>query len=85
MTFLFTWWKLVLGVALGVALAYLPFVSYGKSLGRSDLVRELQEDRAKILKNGKEVDETVYTADTAALCLLLGGCLPNEGQPDKPM
>lgn len=82
MTLLFTWWKLAAGIAVGIALAYLPFVNYGKSLGRAGLVQELQEDRAKILKNGREVDETAYTADDAALCGLLGGCLPDNSQPD---
>lgn len=79
-------WKIAIGVVIGVILAYLPFVNYGKSLGRAGLIQELQEDRAKILKDGKQVDETVYSADDSALCSLLGGCgVPDESSSDKPL
>lgn len=75
---IFSYLKLGAALIAGIALAYLPFVNYGKSLGRAAIVQELQEDRAKILKDGREVDEKVYTADDAVLCSLLGGCLPVE-------
>lgn len=80
------WVKLGAAAALGAAVVYLPFVSYGKSLGRADVIAQLQEDRVAILKDGKRIDEEVYSADDAYLCTLLGGCgLSDSPRGNKPL
>lgn len=76
------WLNLGVGVVAGAALAFGPSFFYGKSVGKADLVYQLQEDRAAIVKDGKAVDEKVYSADDAMLCSLLGSCLSNETKPD---
>ncbi len=76
------WLNIGIGLSIGAALAFGPSFFYGKSIGKADLVYQLQEDRAKITKDGKAVDEKVYSADDSALCSLLGGCLSNDTKPD---
>lgn len=77
-----SWLNLGVGMFLGLALAFGPAFFYGKSVGKADLVAQLQEDRAKIVKDGKQVDEKAYSSDDAGLCSLLGGCLSNETKSD---
>lgn len=80
------WAKLGGAAFVGAALAYLPVVTYGKALGRAQVVQQLQEDRVTILKDGKEIDEEVYTADDVYLCQLLGGCgVSDSPRGDKPL
>jgi hypothetical protein len=74
------WLNIGIGALVGGLLAFGPVYFYGKSVGKSDLIAQLQEDRARIVKDGKQVDESVYTSDDASLCILLGGC----GVPDPP-
>ncbi len=76
------WLNLAVGALAGVLLMFGPVYFYGKSVGKADLVTQLQEDRAEIVKDGKQVDENVYSADDAMLCSLLGGCLSDAPQPD---
>lgn len=80
---LLDWIKIGSGVLVGAVFISGPVYFYGKSVGRADLVGELQEDRVNILKDGKKIDEKAYVADDASLCALLGGCeLPDDGKPD---
>lgn len=76
------WLNLGVGALVGAALSFGPVFFYGKSVGKADLVAQLQEDRAKIVKDGKQVDEKAYSSDDAGLCILLGGCLSNEAKSD---
>ena len=77
------WLNLGIGAAVGALLMFGPVYFYGKSVGKADLVAQLQEDRARIIKDGKQVDERVYTSDDSSLCLLLGGCvMPDAAKPD---
>jgi len=76
------WLNIGIGATLGALLMFGPVYFYGKSAGKADLVAQLQEDRARVVKDGKQVDEKVYSADDALLCGLLGGCLSNNTQPD---
>ena len=46
----------------------------GRSDGRESLLKKLAADRVVLLQDGKRIDETVYKADDAALCILIGGC-----------
>lgn len=65
---------LILGavVAIGVALGGAYFK--GRNDGRSALLRQMQEDRIAIFKDGQKIDEEVIGADDVYLCQLLGGC-----------
>ncbi len=47
----------------------------GRHDGRQAVYQALAEDRVKILKDGREIDAEVLSADDDALCRLLGGCL----------
>jgi len=76
------WLNLGIGAAVGALLMFGPVYFYGKSVGKADLVAQLQEDRARIIKDGKQVDEKVYSADDATLCVVLGGCLSDTPEPD---
>lgn len=76
------WLNLGAGVVLGAALAFGPAFFYGKSVGKADLVYQLQEDRAAIVKDGRKIDENVFSTDDSGLCMLLGGCLSNETHLD---
>jgi hypothetical protein len=80
-----SWLNIGIGATLGALLAFGPAFFYGKSVGKADLVVSLQEDRAKIVKDGKQIDESVYSADDSSLCVLLGGCLSNDAESHKPM
>lgn len=77
-----SWLNLGVGAIVGAALAFGPVFFYGKSVGKTDLVTQLQEDRARIVKDGKQVDEKAYSSDDAGLCSLLGGCLSNKTKSD---
>lgn len=77
------WLNIGIGAIVGGLLMFGPIYFYGKSVGKADLVTQLQEDRARIIKDGKQVDERVYTSDDSSLCLLLGGCvMPDTAKPD---
>lgn len=77
------WLNIGIGAIVGSLLMFGPIYFYGKSVGKADLVTQLQEDRARIIKDGKQVDERVYTSDDSSLCLLLGGCvMPDTAKPD---
>lgn len=76
------WLNLGVGVVAGAALAFGPAFFYGKSVGKADLVYQLQEDRAAIVKDGRKIDENVFSTDDSGLCVLLGGCLSNETHLD---
>lgn len=74
-----TYLKLGIGALAGAALMAGPVYFYGKSAGRADVVAQLKDNRISILKDGKKIDENVLASDDAALCGLLGGCLPDQG------
>jgi len=77
------WLNIGIGATVGALLMFGPVYFYGKSVGKADLVAQLQEDRARVVKDGKQVDEKVYASDTATLCHLLGGCsMSNDTKPD---
>ncbi|EHK57731.1 hypothetical protein [Allomesorhizobium alhagi] len=68
---------LVAGGALGGA--YLK----GRADGRAVVSDKLKDDRITILKDGKKVDDEVFSADDHSLCALLGGCgLPSDKGAD---
>lgn len=46
----------------------------GRSVGRAVVVERLKDDRIRILRDGKDIDDEVSGADDGALCQLLGGC-----------
>ena len=80
---LFDWIKVASGVVVGAILAIGPVYFYGKSVGKTEVVSELKDDRIDILKDGKKIDEEVFNSDDAALCAILGGCeLPDNGKAD---
>ena len=81
---LLDWVKIGAGGIAGAALIAAPVFFYGKSVGKADIVAKLKDDRIAIIQDGKKIDEDVLASDDAALCGLLGGCLPDEG-PDEPL
>lgn len=68
---------------IGAALVALGLLAWSHSAayraGASAVLSRLQSDRITILKDGRRIDEKVLGADDSALCLLLGGCLPDDG------
>lgn len=61
---------LAIAVLSGLGYSHLKAYSYGKQV----VLAKLQEDRIKILKDGKEIDAKVLASDDDALCAMLGGC-----------
>lgn len=51
----------------------------GRSDGRAVVLERLKDDRIRILRDGKDIDDEVSGADDGALCKLLGGC----GLPER--
>lgn len=48
--------------------------------GKSSIEQKLKDDRITILKDGRKIDESVFSADDSGLtCLLLDNCT------DKPL
>jgi|UniRef100_Q11IY8 hypothetical protein len=72
-----TWIKLGAALAVLAALA----ISHGAAFraGKSAVLSKLASDRITVLQDGRKIDEDVLGADDGALCALLGGCLPDEG------
>lgn len=70
-------------IRIGAALTALGLLAWSHSAayraGKSSVLSHLQSDRITILKDGKRIDEKVLGANDSALCLLLGGCLPDDG------
>lgn len=65
--------------AAGVVIALLTFTHiYVYMQGKQAVLDKLAADRITILKDGKEIDNEVLSADDDALCRLLGGCLPDQ-------
>lgn len=63
-----------IAIALG-SIGILGFSHYkAYTLGKDVVLNKLKDDRIRILKDGKEIDEQVLSADDDALCILLGGC-----------
>lgn len=66
--------KMVLG-----ALIVLPFALgigfvYGIKHQKNVVAARAANDKVVILKDGKQIDEKVFSASDSALCDLLGGC-----------
>lgn len=71
-----TWIKIGVGALAGAALAFSAGYLVGRSAGKESLLSSLKDDRIIVLQDGKEIDAEVLSADDAALCGMLGNCLP---------
>lgn len=67
--------RTVAGLALALALLGAAYLK-GRSDGRQSILDRLAAAQVEIFKDGRRIDEKVLGADDAALCELLGGCLP---------
>lgn len=69
---LLKYWKIGAGVVVGAFLAAGPVYLYGKHEGRQQAAVAALETSVKVLRKRNEIDETVSTADAAALCAEYG-------------
>lgn len=68
------------GAALGAVLAFGPVYLYGKAEGRQQAAVSALETSVKILRKRNEIDETVSTADAAALCSEYGLSVDDQAE-----
>ena len=62
--------KLALGALAASGVAFLAGYGFGYSGCRSDVYADLQANRVKILKDGKNIDAKALAADDPGLCAL---------------
>lgn len=48
--------------------------------GQNSIVTKLKDSRITLLKDGKEIDEKVLSADDSELCAFLGGCVQSDAK-----
>lgn len=64
-------------LALAVAVALTVSHGWAYREGKQSVYAWLEKERVKLIKDGKEIDDEVLSADDSGLCRLLGGCLPD--------
>lgn len=75
-----------LWLAIGFAAGLSVGLTIGWFKGRSDfetkIHNQMQSKQIKVFKDGKQIDEKVFSADDVGLCDMLGSCeLRNDGVP----
>lgn len=68
------------GVVLGGVIAFAPVYFYGKADGRQQAAVSALETSVKVLRKRNEIDETVSTADAAALCSEYGLSVDDQAE-----
>lgn len=75
-----SWLKAVLFNALCVALVAFGSYNFGKYTGRQQAAVNALETSVKVLRKRNEIDETVSTADAAALCSEYGLSVDDQAE-----
>lgn len=73
---LLKYWQIGVGVALGAMLAYWPVYLHAAHETRKSIAAAQAIETAKSYKERAEINDKVETLDAIALCLELGGGLP---------
>lgn len=71
---------LAIGFAAGLSVGLVLGWFKGRSDFGTEIHSKLQDKQIVVFKDGKRIDDKVFTADDASLCTMLGSCeLQNDG------
>jgi len=71
---MFKWLSVILGGLAVLPLAFGAGFIVGVRQHKATVESRAKDDKITILKDGKQIDEKVLTADDSLICSMLGGC-----------